>query len=98
LFSGEIWGYPYSLKIFDLILAAIDRGLSVECVSIPTNGSFCFSKDLIKILESYIAKFDLRRVRLSFSLSYDGPLLDNESRPMNGQKIVKNHEFLENMV
>jgi hypothetical protein len=98
LFSGEIWGYPYSLKIFDIILAAIDRGLQVNCISIPTNGSFCFSKNLIKILESYIAKFDRRNVRLSFSLSYDGPLLDNEARPINGQKIEKNEEFLTNMV
>lgn len=94
LFSGEIYGYPFGNQIFDILLEYLDKGLCIDFISVPTNGSFAFSKDILKVLDGYIYKFSQRNCRLNFSISYDGPVLDSLSRPLNNNNIVKDEAYL----
>lgn len=97
LFSGEIFGYPFGNQIFDIILEYQEKGLEIGMISLPTNASFCFSPDIIAIMESYIVKFANYSTNLSISVSYDGPVLDLESRPVLGKKIHKDEQYLDNL-
>ena len=78
------------------MLKYIKKGLKIDRILVPTNGSFCYSKDLIHIVENYIAKFFEAGTFLNLSLSFDGPLLDKTARPILN-KVDKNEEFIENV-
>jgi hypothetical protein len=98
LFSGEIWGYPFSIEILQLILDYIDKGLKINVVCVPTNASFCFSSDLTKIMSSMIQEFERRGSHLNLSLSYDGIVVDRHSRPLNSkQNIEKDDTYFKNL-
>ena len=94
LFSGEIWGFPFGNKILDIIFDYIEKGLKVGSILIPSNCSFVYNKDLIKVIENYIVKFQKINVRLAFSISYDGPYLDKLQRPVLQKSIEKNDSYI----
>lgn len=99
LFSGEIWGYPFGNQILDIILEYLDKGIQIKCLCIPSNCSFCNSKDFLKIIENYILQFKIRHCDLVFSISYDGVVLDNLSRPSLNQNIFDktNEKYIDNI-
>lgn len=98
LYSGEIWGYPFSIDILKLVLDYIDKGLKINVVCIPTNASFCFSPELTKIMSSMIQEFERRGSHLNLSLSYDGIVVDQHSRPISSkQNITKDEAYLKNL-
>lgn len=97
LFSGEIWGYPYGNQVFDILLEYMHKGLKIYSICIPTNASFCASKDLIAIINSYVQKFNDLGASLLFSISYDGPVMDMLNRP-NHQWTNKDKEYLDNLM
>ena len=98
LFSGEIWGYPFGNRILDTLLEYLDKGLKINQVFIPTNASFCQSKELIKVMENYILLFRLKGCDLGISISYDGILIDSVNRPAINNKILnKENDYLNNL-
>lgn len=99
LFSGEIWGYPFGNKIFDIILKYLNQGLKIKSIIIPTNGSFCQNEKIVAIINNYIFEFMKLKCRLIFSLSYDGIILDNLNRPsINSQVFDKNNnKYINNL-
>lgn len=99
LFSGEIWGYPFGNQIFDTILEYLKKGLHIKILCIPSNLSFCNSKKLINIIQDYIWKFKDYNCSLVFSVSYDGIVIDNLSRPSIDSSIFnkENDEYIDNM-
>lgn len=100
LFSGEIWGYPLGNEIFNIFLEYLDKGLKIDTIFIPSNVSFCKSKELMKIVENYILLLGKRNCNLIFSISFDGVLLDQLSRPSLDTKHLNkesNEEYFHNL-
>lgn len=83
LFSGEIWDTSLGKRVFDSILNAIDNGLHLQAIVIPSNCSFLLSDKETAAIETYMAAFKERKVRLVFSCSNDGLYLDMKNRPLN---------------
>lgn len=98
LFSGEIYGYPFGNAVFDIFLEYIKKGVKIEFISVPTNASFCFSQELISIMNKYIFQFEILHCRLSLSISFDGPEIDKLSRPLLQNGVTKNNDYLTNLI
>lgn len=82
LFSGEIWGYPLGNNILDTIYSYLDK-ISMPFIMIPSNCSFVDDDNRLNIIKQYIKKFKLKNCRLCFSASYDGLIIDAETRPFS---------------
>lgn len=97
LFSGEIWGYPLGNEVFEALLDGIANGLNVEQIVIPSNCSFCENEQLISIVDNYIALFETSGVSICFSISMDGIVIDQQSRPFNNKNLVKDNNYYTNI-
>lgn len=98
LFSGEIWGYPLGNKVFDCLLAAIDRGLCVGSIVIPSNCSFCTNPELKNIVNEYIYRFLETNTQIAFSISMDGLVVDKLSRPFSNEHLEKTEQYYKEIV
>lgn len=96
LFSGEIWGYPLGNMVLNILLEYMDQGLTIEEIMIPSNCSFCASEYLLKIINDYVQKFKRKKVKISFSISMDGPIVDEKCRPSVFGK--KDNKYYENII
>ena len=94
-FSGEIWHTQYGLDVLEATLAAMDRGLFVGQVLIPTNASFLLDEIQTCKIQRLIKKFERQGSYLAFSLSLDGLPLEDLTRPLNNTKLVRDEEFYE---
>lgn len=86
MFSGEIWHIPFGSKVLDVILEALDNGLKIKDLVIPTNFSFCEKQSTIENIEHYIKLFKDAGTRVCFSCSMDGLVIDALNRPFNNNR------------
>lgn len=96
LFSGEIWHTEFGNKVFDILYEATERGLRCRCYTIPSNFSFIKNKQNMYKIQHYIDKFGDIGVRLLFSCSVDGAIIEDINRPEIGE-TKKAEDFYENM-
>lgn len=82
LFSGEIWHSEYGLEVLDIIYDAVERGLWIDMISIPSNCSFIRDDVQMHKIQRIINKFKDRNVRLAFSISVEGAVLEDRMRPL----------------
>lgn len=85
LFSGEIWGSDFSFKVLDMLLKNNIQNIT-KSIIIPSNCSFVNNKDSLDKINQYVIKFLLKGVRLAFSVSYDGLIVEQQNRPFNSDK------------
>lgn len=96
IFSGEIWGTSFGKSILDILIEYLEKGLDIKTIIIPSNCSFCNSPDILNFIELYIQKFEKLNSRLCFSISFDGPLVENLNRPFNNNQN-KDVKYIENI-
>lgn len=96
LFSGEIWHSEFGLEILEILYNAIQSGLRVNEILIPSNCSFIRNTDQKYKIQEYLNKFRAINCNLMFSISIDGAPIENISRPLNsgGQKQDSFYEDL----
>lgn len=96
LFSGEIWGSDFGFQVFDILL---DKHIEkiTKSIIIPSNCSFINNEKEYSKINEYMIKFLLRQVRLGFSISYDGLIVENENRPFINQSVVSEEEYANKM-
>ena len=83
IFSGEIWHTPFGHEVLEKILAAVKAGLKINTIVIPTNFSFCEKKETMEIMEKYQRRFRDQGVKLHFSCSMDGLIIDKIKLPVS---------------
>lgn len=86
LFSGEIWGTKFSRQIIDLILKAVEKGLKIKTIDIPTNASFLMDDKKTAVMEGIISDCNKVGIRVSISISVDGICIDDTNRPFVDKK------------
>jgi len=100
LFSGEIWGTPFSNKFFDILLNAVKSGWCIEEIMIPSNMSFILNDKKRTYVEKYIDDFKKYGVTISFSASVDGLILESKTRSFKDESknnIRTNKDFYDKL-
>ena len=96
LYSGEIWEYEYGREVLQILYDYVDKGLVVNHIMIPSNCSFLRNEEATGYIQRYINNFKKKGVRLSFSISVDGKIVEDISRPYNDGS-GKEDDFYERM-
>lgn len=86
-FSGEIWHTQFGLDILEATYQAIQRGLKIKNIMIPTNGCFVLDENKKQKIQNYITAYQAYGVALLFSFSIDGKIIDNLNRPRNNNQL-----------
>lgn len=95
-FTGEIWQSNFGLEVLEYTFEAICNGLRTDTITIPSNCSFILDTIQMHKIQHYIDIFEQHNVRLQFSISVDGLLLEEETRPLNNG-IKRTEEFYDNL-
>lgn len=91
-FSGEIWHNDYGLEVLEITYQHLRRFQFTNHLVIPSNCSFVMDDIQLAKIQRYINKFKNINVHLHFSVSIDGAIIENYSRPLNSGE-VKTEEF-----
>lgn len=94
-FTGEVWHNQYGLDMLQIVLDAIKRGLQTDMVLIPSNCSFILDPVQTQKVQHYINAYGKVGVRLCFSISVDGAIVEDH-RPLNNKEI-KGDKFYEEL-
>ena len=97
-YSGEIWHTDFGLEVLDITYDFIlKKGLGVGGILIPSNCSFLRNERAKNLIQRRINRFEKIQVPLQFSISVDGKIVEDMSRPLNNKNDVKDDEFYEQM-
>lgn len=96
LFSGEIWEYQFGRDVLEIIYQHILRFPFTDYIELPTNCSFLRDKAATGYIERYIKKFQQIGVKFCISISVDGKIIEDWSRPY-ADGTNKNDDFYETM-
>ena len=80
-FSGEIWHSQFGHDILDITLEYIKKGMSIGYIMITSNCFFINQDESLQTIQSYINQFRSIDCPLIFSISVDGKVIDDLSRP-----------------
>ena len=80
LFSGEIWHTDFGFQVFDIIVEALERGVGIGSIMIPTNCSFLIEDKTMHKMQHYINLFATFGTRLIISCSVEGKILEGDTR------------------
>lgn len=95
-YTGEIWQSNFGLEVLELTYQYLLEGLMIDTFVIPTNGSFLMDEIQTQKIERYIRKIRNLGHNIIFSFSVDGKFVEEETRPLNNQKI-KTDDFYERL-
>ena len=85
-FSGEIWHTKLGLDVLDLTIEYLKKGIKLGHVVISSNCYFVNKDETLQKLQQRIDQIKMM-TPIEFSLSIDGPLVDNLTRARsNGNK------------
>ncbi|MCA1800389.1 MAG: radical SAM protein [Actinobacteria bacterium] len=100
VFSGDIFAHtqlwePYFELIYDFVSKVRDpEGIHI---SVPTNATWIMHDDKVQKIEDLIQRFADLGARISFSMSVDGLIVDNYSRPFKNPNIKYTEEFYDKL-
>lgn len=102
LFSGEIWGDYLGNEVLNTILSYIKKGVIVTQIVIPTNFSFLLDEKKTNHMIYYIEEFKKNNSCLQLSVSIDGKMLEDQTRPFKyinaeGKVKLRDDEFYEKL-
>lgn len=96
LFTGEIWHTDFGVEILKIVLEYLKKGLDFKSIIIPSNGYFVKENKTLDAIQNLIYEYAKIDRGLLFSLSVDGAVIEDESRPLNsGEK--KDEAFYERL-
>ena len=86
LFSGDIWGTQLGWDIFDTLYKYIQQGMQIGYIMIASNCNFVSNSIALQRVQQYINKFKNINCPIVFSVSVDGKVIDDFSRPKNSKE------------
>ena len=97
LYSGEIWHSSFGLEVLDIILESLQKRVYCEYFMIPSNVSFLRNKTQTYLIQQRIDRFKELHSLLQFSISVDGKVIEDMTRPTVNPTDTKNDDFYEAM-
>ena len=96
-FSGDIWHTSYGLEILEIFQEYLEKGLRCKILMIPSNGYFVSKYETLMPIQRLINIFKYKYdVRLSFSLSIDGKIVEDLTRPLENTE-QREDEYYNNL-
>lgn len=92
LFSGEIWA-NFGLTFLQALLEEYQVYHYSDTIVIPSNMNFIHNEEATNKIQEIIDAFTVINVRLIFSASIDGKILDDKYRPYNNENLSHTDEF-----
>ena len=97
IFSGDIWHTEYGLEVLQIFYEYLEKGLGCKTLMIPSNCYFATKYETLIPIQNFIDKYKYEKnVRLVFSISIDGEIVEDITRPLNN-KEKRNEEYYENI-
>ncbi len=96
LYSGEIWHNSYGLEVLELLYTRLSKNRWTNQIVIPSNCSFVLDEIQLAKIQRYINKFMKINISLCFSISVDGMIVENMTRPLNNN-LEKTEEFYDRL-
>ena len=96
-YSGEIWHLDYGLEVLEITYQSLKSQRWTEFITIPSNCSFVRDENQLNKIQRYINKFARIGVRIAFSISVDGAVIENDIRPLNNCTI-KSDDFYDRLM
>lgn len=95
LFSGEIWYNKFGTDVLDIIYEHLKENKFTSRVVIPSNASFLIDDKATEEIQKRIDLFKSIGVKLIFSLSIDGKVVEDNIRPFkdNEKYGIRNDEY-----
>lgn len=94
-FSGEIWHSQFGWDILDITLEYIKRGMTIGWIMIASNCSFVIKDSSFYKIQNYIDEFQRHGAPLVFSISCDGRVIEDTTRPLIGES--KDDDYYERL-
>lgn len=95
-FSGEIWHTDFGAEVLEITLEYMKKGMDIHGVIIPTNAYFVKDINTLTRIQKLIDEYKAINHFLIFSLSVDGAVIENKSRPLNSGE-QKEDDFYERL-
>ena len=97
LFSGEIWYSQFGWDILNIIYEYLSKYKFTKKILIPSNVSFLMNDKATNEIQNIIEKFKNIGVRLIFSLSLDGKIVEDDVRAFKSENLygLRNDEYYE---
>lgn len=97
LFSGEIWHTQFGLDFLENLLFLI-KDSKVDFIVVPSNMMFILSDMQTKKIQDMINKYEMNGIRLCFSASVDGFVIEDETRPIiKAKEGIRDEKFYDNL-
>lgn len=96
VFSGEIWHTEFGIQFLEITLEYIKKGMKISQILIPSNCYFVHSNKTLSRIQSLIDQSNNMGVPIVFSISTDGKIIDDNSRPRNSKETY-NDDFYERL-
>ena len=95
-FTGEIWHTQFGLDVLDTTIEYLRQGMQVDHFLIASNCSFVNDDEQLQKIQSRINTFKQLNAPLFYSISVDGLILDQQTRPRNNN-IEYTQEFYDKL-
>lgn len=96
IFSGEVWSSDFGISVLEMLLEYTKTSLTPPTeICIPSNCSFILNEPYFNKIKELIEAFSYYGVRLVFSASIDGPILEETNRSFKdvSKNILRDEEF-----
>lgn len=93
LFSGEIWGSNFGLKVLQALLEKNNKKIFCKNIIIPSNMSFLLNDEKANNIEQLMADFKEKGINVAWSASIDGKIIEDKFRPFNEQNQKHTDDF-----
>ena len=88
IFSGEIWQTDFGCSFLETIEDYVRQGAKIHNITIPSNCSFIMYEEYKNRIQNVIDNLADMGVRLIFSASVDGQIIEDIARPPVNKKNV----------
>lgn len=90
LYSGDIWGTSFGWDVLDIIYKYLVQGMQIGHIMIASNCGFVDNMESMQTIQQYIYQFQDIGCPIVFSISVDGKIIDEKSRPKNVKQYTDN--------
>lgn len=92
-FTGEIWHSQFGWDVLEITLEYLNKGLQADWFMIASNCSFVRNNKACARIQHYIDAFKQTGHNLTFSVSVDGKILEEKTRPLNNGYVRTDEDW-----
>lgn len=92
-FTGEIWHSKFGWDVLDITLEYLKKGMNVDWFMCASNCSFVRDNVACAKIQHYIDEFKKLNHPFTFSISVDGKIIEEKTRPLNNGYVRTDEDW-----